>query len=47
MLFTVAGRWDVDGQIFLSPGYYQGLRVDYVPWFLGGASTTAAGRHVR
>ena len=45
-LFTVARRWDVDGQIFLAAGYYQGLLTGYAPWLLAGATTIAASRHV-
>lgn len=45
-LFTVAGRWDIDGRMFLSPGYYRQLLTDYVPWLLGGAMAVVASRHV-
>jgi hypothetical protein len=46
-LFTVAGRWDVDGRVFLSAGFYRQAFVDYVPWLLGGITTRALARHVR
>ncbi len=45
-LFTLAGRWDIDGQVFLASGYYQSLLRGYAPWLLGGATTIAASRHV-
>ena len=45
-LFTVAGRWEVDGQMFLAPGYYQNLLRGYAPWLLAGATTIAVSRHV-
>lgn len=45
-LFTLAGRWDVDGQVFLAPGYYQSLLRGYAPWLLAGATTIGASRHV-
>lgn len=47
ILFTVARRWDVDGQVFLAADYYRRLFVGYVPWLLGGAATMVASRHVR
>ena len=46
IVFTLAGRWDIDGRVFLEPGYYRALLVDYVPWLLGGAAVTAASSHV-
>lgn len=45
-LFTAAGRWDVDGQVFLQAGYYRGLFLGYVPWLMGGVTTIAVSRHV-
>jgi len=45
-LFTLAQRWDVDGQIFLAAGYYQSLLRGYAPWLLAGAATIAVSRHV-
>lgn len=45
-LFTAADRWSIDGAIFLAPGYYRQLFTGYVPWFLGGAATMVASRHV-
>lgn len=47
VLFTVAGRWDVDGQVFLASGYYQALVAGYAPWLLGGMAAIALGRHAR
>lgn len=46
-LFTAAGRWDVDGQMFLSGGLYRRAFVDYVPWLLGGVTTRAVAAHLR
>ncbi len=46
-LFTVADRWDVDGQMFLASAYYQRLLADYTPWLLGGAATMAVSHHLR
>lgn len=46
-LFTAAGRWDVDGQVFLSGGLYRRAFVDYVPWLLGGVTTRAVAAHLR
>lgn len=45
-LFTLAGRWEVDGQMFLAAGYYQSLLRGYAPWLLAGATTIAVSRHV-
>ena len=47
VLFTVAGRWDVDGRAYLAADYYRRLLTSYLPWLLGGAATLAASRHVR
>lgn len=46
ILFTLAGRWDIDGRVFLEAGYYRALLVDYVPWLLGGTVVVAASSHV-
>ncbi len=46
ILFTLAGRWDIDGRVFLEPGYYRALLVAYVPWLLGGTAVMAASRHI-
>ena len=46
-VFTVAGRWDIDGQIYLAPDYYRRLFTGYVPWLAGGVATIAMSRHVR
>lgn len=46
-LFTLAGRWDVDGRMFLSAELYRRALVDYVPWLLGGVTTRAIAGHVR
>jgi len=45
-LFTVAGRWDIDGRTFLEPDYYRRLFAGYTPWLLGGAAALVASRHV-
>lgn len=45
-LFTAAGRWDVDGQVFLAADYYRNLLVGYAPWLLGGSAAVAVSRHV-
>lgn len=45
VLFTVADRWDVDGQIFASPGYYRQVFAGYAPWLLGGAASLVLARH--
>lgn len=47
LLFTVAGRWDVDGQVFLSVGFYRRAFVEYVPWLLGGLTTRVVAGHLR
>jgi hypothetical protein len=45
-LFTLADRWDVDGQVFLSADYYRQLAAGYAPWALGGAAAIVWSRHV-
>lgn len=45
-IFTVAGRWDIDGQIYLAGDYYRRLFAGYAPWLLGGAAAMVGGRHV-
>lgn len=45
-LFTVAGRWDIDGQIFLSGDYYRRIFAGYAPWLLGGTAALVGSRHV-
>jgi len=45
-LFTVAGQWALDGQVFLSAGLYRRAWVDYMPWMLAGVTTRAVARHV-
>lgn len=47
ILFTVAGRWDIDGQVYLSADYYRRVFAGYVPWLLGGAAALVGSRHVR
>lgn len=47
LLVTVAGQWDVDGQVFVSAGLYRRAFVDYVPWLLGGVTTRAIAGHLR
>jgi len=44
-LFTVAGRWDVDGLFFLSADYYRRVFADYAPWLLGGSAALVLSRH--
>ncbi len=44
--FTLLGSWSTEGLVFLSPGYYRGLVLDYVPWLIGGATVLMARRHV-
>ena len=46
VLVTVAGRWDVDGQIFFAAELYRRTFTGYAPWLLGGAATIVASRHV-
>lgn len=45
VLFTVADRWDIDGQVLLSAGYYRQLFAGYAPWLLGGAASLVLSRH--
>lgn len=45
-IFTAAGRWDVDGQIYLSGDYYRRLFAGYAPWLLAGAAALVGSRHV-
>lgn len=47
VLFTVADRWDVDGQVFFSAGYYRQLFAGYAPWLLGGAAGLVMSRHAQ
>lgn len=44
--FTLLGSWSTEGLVFLSPGYYRGLVLDYVPWLIGGATILMVRRHV-
>jgi hypothetical protein len=44
-LFTLAGRWNTDGQIFWSMGYYRGLVAAYAPWLISGATLMGWSRH--
>lgn len=46
VLFTAAGRWDVDGRVFLAADYYRGLFIAYAPTLLGGLTTLGVSRHV-
>ena len=41
VLFTLAGRWDVDGRAYLAADYYRRLLTSYLPWLFGGAATLA------
>ena len=45
VLFTAAGRWDIDGRVFVEAGYYRNLLAGYVPWLLGGAAAVAWSSH--
>ena len=44
--FTLLGSWGSEGQVFLSPGYYRGLTLDYVPWLMGGGVVWGVKRHL-
>lgn len=44
-LFTAAGRWDIDGQVFFSADYYRRVLAGYAPWLLGGAAALVLSRH--
>lgn len=44
-LFTIADRWDIDGQVFLSAGYYRQAFAGYAPWLLGGMAGLVLARH--
>ncbi|MGD9905388.1 MAG: hypothetical protein AB7U83_18115 [Vicinamibacterales bacterium] len=46
VLITVGGQWALDGQVFLSAGFYRRAWVEYVPWLLAGVTTRAVARHV-
>lgn len=46
VLFTAAGRWDVDGRVFLAADYYRGLFIAYAPTLLGGLTTLGVSRHI-
>lgn len=45
-LVTAAGRWAIDGQMYLAPDFYRRLLVVHVPWILAGATTVVVSRHV-
>lgn len=44
-IFTVADRWDIDGQAYLSADYYRRVLAGYAPWLLGGAAAIVLSRH--
>lgn len=44
-IFTAAGRWDIDGQVFFSADYYRRVFADYAPWLLGGSAALVLSRH--
>lgn len=44
-IFTVADRWDIDGQVYLSADYYRRVLANYAPWLLAGAAALVLGRH--
>lgn len=46
VLYTVAGRWDIDGRVFLEAEMYRRALIGYLPWLLGGVVTHLASRHV-
>lgn len=46
VLYTVAGRWDLDGRVFLELELYRRAVIGYLPWLLGGVVTRVASRHV-
>ncbi|MDH4066488.1 MAG: hypothetical protein OEW19_18960, partial [Acidobacteriota bacterium] len=44
--FTLLASWATDGRVFLSPDYYRGILVDYVPWLLAGMVVLGARKHL-
>lgn len=44
--FTLLGSWSTEGQAFLSPGYYGGLAMGYVPWLIGGGVVLGVRGHL-
>jgi hypothetical protein len=42
---TVAGSWDLDGQMFASTSYYNNVLLGYLPWAAGGVILIALSRH--
>jgi hypothetical protein len=44
--FTLLGSWSTDGLVFLSPGYYRGLLMDYAPWLMAGVTVLGIRRHI-
>ena len=44
--FTLLGSWSTDGLVFLSPGYYRGLSMDYAPWLMAGVTVLGVRRHL-
>lgn len=46
VLYTVAGRWDIDGRMFLELELYRRALIGYAPWLLGGIATLLVSRHV-
>ena len=44
--FTLVGSWSTDGLVFLSPGYYRGVLVEYAPWLMAGVAVLGVRRHL-
>jgi hypothetical protein len=46
VVFTLADRWTMEGQVFRSAGYYRSLIVAWAPWLVGGGAVLLWSRHV-
>jgi len=44
--FTALGSWGTEGRVFLSPGYYRGIAIDYAPWLMAGVTLLGVRRHL-
>lgn len=42
---TLAGTWDIDGQMFASSAFYSNVALGYLPWIGGGMILLALSRH--
>jgi hypothetical protein len=42
---TLAGTWDVDGQMFATTSFYNNMVLGYLPWMGAGAILIALSRH--